>query len=312
MRAIITGAGGFVGQELVRQLRAQGRFDRLVLLDARLPPGLAGPDAQLVEGDLSDPSIRARATGQGADVLFHLAGVMGGTAEQDPALSRRINLDATLDLIEAVAAHGNVPRVVFTSTIAVFGAPLPDHVDDDTPLSPAMTYGAHKLMIEIALADLTRRGTLDAVSVRLPGILARPLGPSGMKSAFMSEVFHALAAGQPFKVPVSREATIWAMSVERCAANLVHAAGLDGAVMPTTRAVTLPALRLVFGEMVDAIVARTGAAPALVTYVPDALLEAQFGRLPPLTAAASQAAGFAHDGSTDAFVAAALRGIGAP
>lgn len=306
MRAIITGAGGFVGRELVRQLQVDGRYATLVLLDARLPADLDGAGLVRIEGDLADPAVRARATAEPVDVLFHLAGVMGGTAEQDPALSRRINLDATLDLIDAVAAHGNRPRVVFTSTIAVFGAPLPDHVDDATPLSPAMTYGAHKLMVEIALADLTRRGALDAVSVRLPGILARPLGPSGMKSAFMSEVFHALKAGQPFVVPVSREATIWAMSARQCAANLVHAAGLDGARMPITRAVTLPALRVRFGDLVDAIVAQIGADPTLVSYQPDAALEAQFGALPPLQAAAALHAGFSSDRDVSAFVEAAL------
>ncbi len=309
MRAIITGAGGFVGRALVRQLRAAKTFEHLTLLDARLADDQQGEDLSRVEGDIADPDVRARAVGEGAEALFHLAGVMGGTAEQDYALSRRVNLDASLSLIEAVAERGARPRVVFTSTIAVYGAPLPDHVDDQTPLSPAMTYGAHKLMVEVALADLTRRGAVDAVSVRLPGILARPLGPSGMKSAFMSEVFHALSAGRTFTVPVSREATIWAMSVERCAANLVHAASVPGELMPVTRAVTLPALRLRFGDMVDAIVAQTGADPGLVTYAPDAMLQAQFGALPTLDAAAARHAGFVDDGSAKAFVAAALRGL---
>jgi nucleoside-diphosphate-sugar epimerase len=309
MNAIITGAGGFVGQELVRQLRADSRFERLTLLDARLPAELTGPDIRRVEGDLTDPAVRAATLAGGGDVLFHLAGVMGGTAEQDYALSRRVNLDASLDLIEALAGQGGCPRIVFTSTIAVFGAPLPDHVDDDTPLSPAMTYGAHKLMVEVALADLTRRGLVDAVSVRLPGILARPQGPSGMKSAFMSEVFHALVAGRPFTVPVSRQATIWAMSASRCAANLVHAASLDARLLPQTRVVTLPALRLVFGAMVDAIIAATGADPQLVAYAPDAALEAQFGALPPLEAKAARRAGFGDDGDTERFVAAALNAL---
>ena len=310
MNIIVTGAGGFVGRALVRQLLAlEPRVQRLTLLDSRLPPDLDDPRIVAVEGDLADPAIRARTVGEGADVLFHLAGVMGGAAEQDPALSRRINLDASLDLIEAVVAKSHKPRVVFTSTIAVLGAPFPAHVDDDTPLSPFLTYGAHKLMIEVALADMTRRGVLDAVSVRLPGILARPLGPSGMKSAFMSEVFHALVAGQPFVAPVSRGATIWAMSVERCAANLVHAATMDVALLPETRAVTLPALRLAFGDMVDAIVARAGVDPALVTYAPDAALETQFGALPLLSTPAADRGGFRHDGDVSAFVAAALAAL---
>lgn len=309
MRALITGAGGFVGRALVDRLRSGGRFKHLVLLDAYAPP-FEGDDVTVVTGDFSDPAVRMQALAEPIDVLFHLAGVMGGTAEGDYGLSRRINLDASLDLIEAVGALRQRARVVYTSTVAVFGAPLPAVVDDATPLAPAMTYGAHKLMMEVALADLHRRGLVEAISVRLPGILARPAGGTGMKSAFMSEVFHALARGAAYELPVSPDATIWAMSLDRCVANLEHAAFVEPSALPESRVVTLPAVRPRFGDMVAAAAAALGVEERLVTYAPDPIIEAQFGGLPPLETPAAFAAGFSNDGDAAGLVAAVLAQIG--
>lgn len=305
----VTGAGGFVGRRLVDQLLARGDVASVRAIDAHLPD-FANPRIEAIVGDLADPAIRDAAIGSGVDTLYHLATVPGGAAEADYALSRTVNVDATLALFEMVASRGSPSRIVFTSTIAVYGADLPPLVDDSTPLAPGLTYAAHKLMMEIALADLHRRGMVDAVTVRLPGILARPLGPSGMKSAFMSEVFHRLAAHQPFVVPVSPSGTIWAMSVDRCAANLVHAGHMDGQLLPQCRAVTLPALRVSMDELVAAIAQWADADPALVSYAPDLPLEAMFAANPPLVAAAAERVGFAHDGSVDALVSAAFAALG--
>ncbi|WP_044563120.1 NAD-dependent epimerase/dehydratase family protein [Azospirillum sp. B4] len=318
MRIILTGAGGFVGRHLARRLLAEGvdgrPVTRLVLADLALPdlapPDLGDARVARIAGDLSDPAVRAQLVEGGADVLFHLAALPGGAAARDPALSRKVNLDGTLDLIEAVAAAKPVsappPRVVYTSTIAVLGHPMPALVDDTTPLRPAMTYGAHKLMVEVALADYRRQGLVDPVAIRLSGILARPGGASGLKSAFMSDVFHALAAGRPYTCPVSSGATIWAMSLDRCVANLVHAAGMDTGAMPPGGAVTLPALCFSMGDLVMAIARQTGAEPSLVSYAPDEALEAAFGAYPPLATPAADAAGFRHDGTVDALVESAL------
>ncbi|MDG3443527.1 NAD-dependent epimerase/dehydratase family protein [Nitrospirillum amazonense] len=313
MRIILTGAGGFVGRHLARRLLARGpnggRVERLVLADLE-PPAFDDIRVRRVVGDLSDAAVRARLVADGADMLFHLAALPGGAATRDPALSRKVNLDGTLDLIEAMAAaHGGrtlPPRVVYTSTIAVLGHPMPALVDDATPLRPAMTYGAHKLMVEVALADYRRRGLVDPVAIRLSGILARPGGATGLKSAFMSDVFHALAAGRPYICPVSPAATIWAMSLDRCVDNLLHAARVDCALMPAGGAVTLPALCVSMGELIAAIARRLGADAGLVTHVPDGTLEAAFGAHPPLLTPAAEAAGFHHDGTLDALVESAL------
>ncbi|MBC2664916.1 NAD-dependent epimerase/dehydratase family protein [Novosphingobium flavum] len=305
MRVVVTGAGGFVGRQIVERLLARG--DQVTAMD--MAAGGIPSAARAVAGDLADSAVRAAALEGGCDAVIHLATVPGGAAEADPAASRRINVDAGYDLILEAAMAGNRPRFVYASSIAVFGDPLPDHVDDATPLSPRMIYGGHKAMLEHAVALFSNRGAIEGVTVRLPGILARPKGPSGMKSAFMSDLFHALKAGEPFTCPVSAAGTIWAQSVARCADNFIHALSLDVALLPPTRAVTLPALRLTMGDLAEEIAHQCRAAPGLVSYVPDAALEAAFAAQPPLATPAAERAGFAHDGNLANLVSSALSTI---
>ena len=303
MKVIVTGAGGFVGRRLVARQLARG--EEVVALD-RLADGI--PDgAHAIAGDIADPALQAEAFSHGCDALVHLATVPGGAAEADPAASRRVNIDAFYDLLLKAAEAGEQPRVVYASSIAVLGHPLPaEGVDDQTPLSPELIYGGHKAMMEVAVAMLSNRGMIDGVTVRLPGILARPKGPSGMKSAFMSDLFHALKAGERFTCPTSPGATIWAQSVACCAANFVHGLECDTAVLPPTRAVTLPAQRVSMERLAAEIARQCGVSPALVEWSPDAELEAAFGGYPPLRTEAAERAGFADDGSVAKLVESAL------
>lgn len=305
MIVVVTGAGGFVGRELVGKLLEAGH--RVVATDTAAQAIARG--ARAVAGDLAEPAVRREALADGCDALIHLATVPGGAAEADPAASRRINIDAMYDLLLEAGGAGTRPRVIYASSIAVLGDPLPPRVDDATPLSPRMIYGGHKAMMEHAVAMFSNRGLIDGVTIRLPGILARPKGPSGMKSAFMSDLFHALKAGERFTCPVSPEATIWAQSLGCCADNFLHALTLDSALMPPTRAVTLPALRVKMGELAEEITRQSGVSPGLVEYDPDAVLEAGFGAQPPLATPAADAAGFAHDGSLVKLVGSALATI---
>lgn len=317
MRVLVTGAGGFIGATLLQLLQQAGqvgnrRITRLAAMDRQLPP-LSG-EVERIEGELQDAQVQARLAQFGADLCFHLAAVPGGAAEADPVLSRRVNLDATLDLFDLLAsgrAAGEAPPVVvYASSIAVYGTPLPNPVTPATPTRPALIYGAHKRACEILLADATRRGRLDGRSLRLPGIVARPRVASGLVSAFMSELLHALAAGEPVSLPVSPQATAWWMSAQRCAENLLHAATMDPLLDTaghSERTWALPVLRLSMQEVVDTLSALVGVdGRALVRYAPQEQVEAVFGRYPILDDGIARRLGLRDDGSPEALVRRAL------
>lgn len=309
MKVLVTGAGGFIGREVLRLLATNDGI-HVTASDVDLRGLSASPRLRLVPGDIADSPVLEAAVGEGVDAVIHLAAVPGGAAEQDPAASRRVNIDATVDLFDAVASGGRRPRVVFASTIAVFGDELPAvGVDDRTPLAPRLVYGGHKAMIETWLATLHRRGAVSGVALRLPGIIARPKGPSGMKSAFLSNLFHALRAGEPFVSPVSAGATMWAMSVAQVARNLVHGLHVSDELLPEGRALTLPALWVGWSALIDEVARQTGRATPSVVFEPDAALEAAFGAYPPLTTPAGEQAGFSHDGDVATLVGRALEHI---
>ena len=305
MTIIVTGAGGFVGRVLVAQLLARG--ERVTAMD--MTTDLIPAGAHRIAGDIGDPLVRAGALEQGCSAIVHLATVPGGAAEANPIASRRINIDAMYDLILEAAARAPRPRFVYASSIAVYGDTFPPEVDDATPLAPRLIYAGHKAMMESAVAMFTARGMIDGVTVRLPGILARPKGPSGMKSAFMSDLFHALKNGEEFVCPVSREGTVWVQSVNQCAQNFAHALTLDSSLMPPTHAVTLPALRVSMGDLASEIARQCGVSDNLVRYEADAALEAAFAAQPPLKTPAAEQAGFRHDGTIAALVSSALASL---
>jgi nucleoside-diphosphate-sugar epimerase len=312
MRVLVTGAGGFVGRRLVRRLLAEeGQLNqpiaRLALLDTRLDEPLAEPRVEAYVGSITDVGLLRQALASGVDVVFHLASVPGGLAERDYELGRQVNLDATLTLLEHLREQPHPPVVVFASSIAVFGNPMPALVDNATLPRPQLSYGAHKLIGEVLVSDFSRRAWIDGVSLRLPGIVARPPEPSGLLSAFMSDIFWRLAAGEPFICPVSPQAVAWWMSVECCVHNLLHAARLSPAQRATARVVTLPILRLTIAELVDGLARRYGEdRRGLVRYEPDEALEAGFGRYPPLDVRSAEALGFRHDRNVERLIANAV------
>jgi nucleoside-diphosphate-sugar epimerase len=295
---LVTGATGFIGRAVVRQLAARSNGGRFRLVDRVRP---VAPDSrfQSMAGDLGDAGFLSAAL-DGVDAVIHLVSLPGGFAEVDPAGSRAINVDMTLAIAEQLTRSlrgPSKPRLVFASSIAVFGE-LGVAVDDATLPSPAITYGAHKWMAEIALADFDRRGEIETVALRLPGIVARPRGATGLKSAFMSDVFHAAAADEAFVFPVGADATLWLMSAQRAATNLIHAVHMG---QPGGRALTLPALRMTAAELASALFAD----PTRCSFDPDPALQAVFGSYPPLSTPLAESLGFAHDGSLDRLIAGA-------
>lgn len=317
MHVLVTGAAGFVGQALVDRLLGDSPgtlrpVSRLTAVDQRF-----GNDAQawaadrrvlLHEGDFGAPALLDAALAEPADLVFHLASVPGALAEREPALGTRVNLHGALVLFERLAAArtGLPGRVVFASSIAVYGElPFEQAMDESAVPRPALSYGAHKLMAEVQLADLSRRGGLDGLSLRMPGIVARPPSASGHGSAFMSDVIRRLHAGEACECPVSAQARCWWMSRRCCVDNLLHAAGVAPDRLPLSRVVQLPVIAATVGEVAQAAARVGGHAPRL-RHRADPSLEALFGRMPQLHAPRARELGFRDDGSLEQLVVNAL------
>jgi len=320
MTAVVTGAAGFIGARLAQALAARGSLrdaqerefsiGRLLLAD-RVPPATGAPDPRIatLQGDIADPAFVARLIAPGTRVVFHLAGVVSGAAEADFTLGMRANLDGMRNVLEACRALPHPVRLVYTSSIAVFGRPLPQRIDDDTPAHPTLSYGTQKLACEVLLDDYARRGFVDGRALRLPGIVVRPPLPNGALSAFNSDLIREPLGGRGYTAPVGPEAVIWVQSIGRCVENLIHAALLPAASLGARRALNLPCVIASVGEIVAALGRAAGAgAAARVRYAPDPELQAQFGAWPrEFRPVRSLGLGFRADDSIDAIVAGQLR-----
>lgn len=312
MRVLITGANGFVGRHLVLELLERGgiagrSIAALLLLDAHLDGFTGDPRLRLHQGSITDAALLRRVLADGVDVVFHLVSVPGGAAEQDYDLGYQVNLMASLELLDQLRHQPRAPVLVYASSVAVYGAQLPARMDEDAATRPQLSYGAHKLMIETALCDLARRGEVDGRAVRLPGIVARPRQPNGLRSAFMSDLLHAYAAGEPYVCPVEPDATAWWMSARCCVVNLIRAAEIADLPADVERVWQLPVLHLSIAQVVDALANRFGeAGRAVLSFAPDAHLQALFGAMPALKNPRARAAGFVHDGSASALIRNAL------
>lgn len=315
MQILITGANGFVGQGLARRVLKQtilGReVSKLTLLSRRFENPPVDARVRLVKGDMADEALLQDALGDEPEVIFHLACVPGAVSEPNFELGKHINLDANIALLEMLRKrqwkHTYVPKLVFTSSVAVYGKPLGDKVDESLRAVPGLSYGAQKIVGEVLIADYSRRGFLDGRSVRLPGIVSRPVDDAGHASRFLSDIIRNLAEGKPFTCPTTPEAMSWFLSRPACIANLIHAAELTPDQLNPQRQWQLPAQHLSMQAVVDGIVAVHGeGVRKLLTYKPDPVIQGIYASYPPLLTPEAQRVGFKHDGDVPTLVRRAL------
>jgi nucleoside-diphosphate-sugar epimerase len=216
------------------------------------PTGFGGA-AELSASDLSSPGAAAKAIAGKPDVIFHLAGVVSGEAETDFDKGYRVNLDGTRALLEEIRAAGYKPKVVFTSSIAVYGAPFPASIADEFQLTPLTSYGTQKAICELLLADYNRRGILEGVGIRLPTICVRPGKPNNAASGFFSGIIREPLAGQEALLPVSESVRHTHASPRSAVGFLIHAAGLTREQLGPRINLAMPGVSCTVGEQIDAL-----------------------------------------------------------
>lgn len=260
-KILILGGGGMVGQKLAHSLAANPftKGDEVTLFDMAFPAEGGAPAAQKIPGNVTDPgAIRRLAAGR-PDLVFHLAAIVSGQAEQDFELGWAINMTAFRDFLEAlraevVAAKGAYkPRIVFTSSIAVFGAPFPDKIGDEFLSAPRTSYGAQKAISELMLSDYIRKGFFDGLSIRLPTICVRPGKPNAAASGFFSGIIREPLNGQEAILPVPDDVRHWHASPRSAVGFLRHAATLDTARLEGRPALNLPGVSCTVAEQIEAL-----------------------------------------------------------
>ena len=266
MRLLITGAAGMIGRKLAGRLCQEGRLNgrKITALDLH---DIVPADAFSMEdahvaihvGDLSQEGAAEALIASKPDIVFHLAGIVSGEAEANFDLGYRINLDGTRALFDAIRLSGHGPRVVFTSSIAVFGAPFPDVISDEFHPTPLTSYGTQKLIGEALLADYSRRGFFDGIGIRLPTICVRPGKPNKAASSFFSGIIREPLNGKEAVLPVPRS-VVHTLASPRSAVNfLLHAAGIDGQAVGPRRNLTMPGVGVTVGEQIEALKRIAGA-----------------------------------------------------
>jgi nucleoside-diphosphate-sugar epimerase len=262
LHILVLGAAGMVGRKLTERLLRDGRLgdreiSRMTLHDVVAPtkPANAAIPISVVTSDFADPDTAASLVGHRPDVIFHLAAIVSGEAELDFDKGYRINLDGTRMLLDAIrlAGGGYKPRAVFTSSIAVFGAPFPEAIGDEFFQTPLLSYGTQKAICELLLADYSRRGFMDGIGIRLPTICIRPGLPNKAASGFFSNILREPLAGKEAVLPVSEDVRHWHASPRSAVGFLIHAATMDSATAGARRNLTMPGLSATVGEEIAAL-----------------------------------------------------------
>jgi nucleoside-diphosphate-sugar epimerase len=261
MHVLIIGAAGMVGRKLLARLVRDGTLDGRTIDKVTLHDVVAAAseglpfNAETVVSDLSRPGEAAKLVAALPDVIFHLAAIVSGEAEADFEKGYRINFDGTRELFEAIRKTGNgyCPRLVFTSSIAVYGAPFPDAIGDDFFHTPLTSYGTQKAIGELLLSDYSRRGFLDGVGIRLPTICVRPGKPNKAASGFFSNIIREPLNGEQAVLPVAEDVRHWHASPRSAVNFLLHAVELKTEQLGARRNLTMPGLSVTVGEQIAAL-----------------------------------------------------------
>ena len=267
MRVVITGGAGFLGSRLARKILERGTLvgadgtqhvvRELVLFDMAPAAGFNDPRVTVLTGDVADaPTVRAL-IGNNVHSVFHLAAIVSGQAEAEFDLGMRINFDATRHLLEAMRSLPHPARLVFSSSLAVFGAAgpddVPDPVRDDTALTPLSSYGAEKAMGELLVNDYSRKGFVDGRALRLPTVTVRPGKPNAAASSFASGIIREPLNGVDGVVPVGPDTRMWVISPRGVIDSLLIGHEVDGKAFGSFRAVSVPGMQVRVGDMADAL-----------------------------------------------------------
>ncbi len=321
MHVVITGAAGFLGQKLARKLlsgealTAPGGVKRevlkLTLFDVGTPAADIVQDKRVtaVTGDIGDGAVVRRLIAGDVASVFHFAAVVSAGAEADFDLGMRVNLDGTRHVLEACRALKAPPRVVFTSSAAVYGGDMPKVIADDTPLTPQTSYGAQKAIGEFMVNDMSRKGFIDGRALRLPTIVVRPGKPNKAASTWASSIIREPLQGDDVVCPVDPSVAMYVLSPRRVVEAFVHAHELPAAKLGFNRALFLPGITVSVKEMLDAL-KRAGGQKAVdrVKFVPDAMIRKIVAGWPPrFDAVRARALGFKADDNYDQIVQAFMQ-----
>lgn len=315
MHILIIGAAGMVGRKLAARLSADGQLGGqtitgMTLVDVvtpKAPEGFTGK-VNTKEADLSAPGEAESLVAARPDVIFHLAAIVSGEAELDFEKGYRINLDGTRYLFDAIrlahSAAGYRPRVVFTSSIAVVGAPLPYPIPDDFHTTPLTSYGTQKAICELLLSDYSRHGFFDGIAIRLPTICIRPGTPNKAASGFFSNILREPLVGKEAILPVSEDVRHWHTSPRSAVGFLIHGATIDLETVGPRRALSMPGLSATVGDQIEALRRVAGdKAVALIRREPDEMIiKMVAGWAPGFEATRAKALGFTAETSFDEII----------
>ncbi len=288
MKILVIGAAGMIGRKLVEALLDKGRLSghkigKIIAFDVVSPDFKSTADVAIEcrSGNLSDPGITKSLVSGKPDVIFHLAAIVSGEAESDFDKGYRVNLHAVQTLFDEIRQQSYMPRVVYASSIAVFGAPFNDPIRDDFHLTPLTSYGTQKAIGELLLADYTRKGIFDGVGLRFPTIVVRPGKPNLAASGFFSNIIREPLAGKEAILPVSTNVKHWMASPKSAAGFCIHAAELDGDKIGPRRNITLPGIAATVEEMIQALGRVAGPETvSLIRKEPDEAIRAIVGNWP--------------------------------